>query len=304
MRGAAVLQLLPAPLPARHRHGGAGRGADQSAAGQRLPIGSCATTGDQRPNEIKDYASVRDVPLILGAVLAVLAVATLAHVLLTSVRRRRRDLAMLKTLGLTRPKCCASSPGRPPPWPRPRSLSGCRSASSPGARPGPSSRTAQASRHARRPAPADPARRPGHTDRRQRLPRAEVTRQARLAGTTSSPPSASTRQPYVDWRGSTSGAATMSRRWPAASGPTRSSTPPTGRPTGRPPPTARARRPRRGRGRRPAGARVQRRGLLRRRAQLRRDGPPDPVRPTAPPRRRRRPRSRASPRPPSSPGPR
>ena len=66
------------------------------------PIGSCDTTGDQRPDQIRNYASVRDVPLVLGAVLAVLAVATLAHVLLTSVRRRRRDLAMLKTLGLTR----------------------------------------------------------------------------------------------------------------------------------------------------------------------------------------------------------
>src|SRR6202034_2209300 len=38
----------------------------------------------------------------LGAVLALLAVGTLAHVLLTGVRRRRRDLAVLKTLGLTR----------------------------------------------------------------------------------------------------------------------------------------------------------------------------------------------------------
>ena len=34
--------------------------------------------------------------------LAVLAVGTLAHVLLTGVRRRRRDLALLKTLGFTR----------------------------------------------------------------------------------------------------------------------------------------------------------------------------------------------------------
>jgi ABC-type lipoprotein release transport system permease subunit len=41
---------------------------------------------------------------VLGTVLAVLAVGTLAHVLLTSVRRRRRDLAVLKTLGLTRPE--------------------------------------------------------------------------------------------------------------------------------------------------------------------------------------------------------
>jgi ABC-type lipoprotein release transport system permease subunit len=39
---------------------------------------------------------------VLGAVLALLAVGTLAHVLLTGVRRRRRDLAVLKTLGLTR----------------------------------------------------------------------------------------------------------------------------------------------------------------------------------------------------------
>ena len=34
--------------------------------------------------------------------LAVLAVATVAHVLLTGVRRRRRDMAVLKTLGFTR----------------------------------------------------------------------------------------------------------------------------------------------------------------------------------------------------------
>jgi len=68
------------------------------------PITSCTTTGDQRPAEIVNYAGIRDIPLILGAVLAVLAVCTLAHVLLTSVRRRRRDLAVLKTLGLTRPE--------------------------------------------------------------------------------------------------------------------------------------------------------------------------------------------------------
>jgi hypothetical protein len=66
------------------------------------PVGSCDTTGDQRPDQIRNYASVRDVPLVLGTVLAVLAVATIAHVLLTGVRRRRRDLAVLKTLGLTR----------------------------------------------------------------------------------------------------------------------------------------------------------------------------------------------------------
>ena len=86
-------------------------GTDLRAAAARLkaavtragcPPGLCVVTTDQRPSDIQDYAGVRDTPLILGAVLALLAVGTLAHVLLTGVRRRRRDLAVLKTLGLLR----------------------------------------------------------------------------------------------------------------------------------------------------------------------------------------------------------
>jgi hypothetical protein len=73
-----------------------------TALGCPLGPDSCSVTADQRPGDIKNYASIRDTPLILGAVLALLAVATLAHVLLTGVRRRRRDLAVLKTLGLRR----------------------------------------------------------------------------------------------------------------------------------------------------------------------------------------------------------
>ena len=66
------------------------------------PPGLCLVASDQRPSDIKNYAGVRDTPLVLGAVLALLAVGTLAHVLLTGVRRRQRDLAVLKTLGLLR----------------------------------------------------------------------------------------------------------------------------------------------------------------------------------------------------------
>jgi len=86
-------------------------GTDLRAAGARLeaavtrahcPKGLCLVTTDQRPSNIKDYAQVRDTPLVLGAVLALLAVGTLTHALLTSVHRRRRDLAVLKTLGLLR----------------------------------------------------------------------------------------------------------------------------------------------------------------------------------------------------------
>ena len=86
-------------------------GTDLRAAAARLtrivtrggcPLGSCVVINDQRPDDIRNFSRVRDTPLILGGVLALLAVGTLAHVLVTAVRRRRRDLAMLKTLGLVR----------------------------------------------------------------------------------------------------------------------------------------------------------------------------------------------------------
>ncbi len=66
------------------------------------PPQACQVTADQQPTDIRNYASVRQTPLVLGLVLALLAIGTLAHVLLTSVRRRARDLAMLKVLGMGR----------------------------------------------------------------------------------------------------------------------------------------------------------------------------------------------------------
>ena len=86
-------------------------GTDLRAAGSRLqtvvtragcPRGLCLVTTDQRPSDIQDDTGVRDIPLILGAVLALLGVGTLAHVLLSGVQRRRRDIAVLKALGLRR----------------------------------------------------------------------------------------------------------------------------------------------------------------------------------------------------------
>jgi FtsX-like permease family len=64
------------------------------------PPSSCLVTGDQRPSDIRNYTGVRDTPLALGVVLALLAVGTFTNVLVTTVRRRRRDFAVLKTLGL------------------------------------------------------------------------------------------------------------------------------------------------------------------------------------------------------------
>jgi ABC-type lipoprotein release transport system permease subunit len=47
-------------------------------------------------------ARIADVPVLLSGLLALLAVGTLAHMLVSSTRRRRRDLAILKALGFTR----------------------------------------------------------------------------------------------------------------------------------------------------------------------------------------------------------
>ena len=56
----------------------------------------------QYPAEIENYRSVGATPALLAAGLAAGAVIALGLTLMASVRRRRRDLALLKTLGLTR----------------------------------------------------------------------------------------------------------------------------------------------------------------------------------------------------------
>ncbi len=58
--------------------------------------------GVQRPAEIVNYQATGATPGILASGLAVGAVVALGLTLATSVRRRRRDFALLKTLGFTR----------------------------------------------------------------------------------------------------------------------------------------------------------------------------------------------------------
>jgi putative ABC transport system permease protein len=45
---------------------------------------------------------LESLPLLLGLALSLLALLTIVHLLLTSVRRRRRDFAVLRSIGLTR----------------------------------------------------------------------------------------------------------------------------------------------------------------------------------------------------------
>src|SRR4029079_1146697 len=55
--------------------------------------------GAQRPNDVASYAHLKRTPLVLAGLLVLLAIATLAHLLVTAVRRRRKGLAMLRALG-------------------------------------------------------------------------------------------------------------------------------------------------------------------------------------------------------------
>lgn len=61
---------------------------------------TCLIT-DSRPAEIDGYRSARRLPLAIGIVLVLLLVATLTHVLVSTMRRRTRDLAILRALGCT-----------------------------------------------------------------------------------------------------------------------------------------------------------------------------------------------------------
>jgi hypothetical protein len=74
----------------------------RQALGPMCAGGACSFLPDRRPNEVNTYGQVKWTPLLLAAVLAVLAAAALGNALVSSVRRRRKDLAVLKALGFTR----------------------------------------------------------------------------------------------------------------------------------------------------------------------------------------------------------
>jgi hypothetical protein len=56
----------------------------------------------ERPASVVSLASIAGLPVALSGLLALMAAGTLAHTLASSTRRRRRDLAILKTIGFTR----------------------------------------------------------------------------------------------------------------------------------------------------------------------------------------------------------
>ena len=77
-----------------------GAGGDGGLVVSLLPI--------ERPADIANYRSMGTTPSVLAGSLAAGVVVALALTLLASVRRRRRELALLKTLGFTRRQLLAA----------------------------------------------------------------------------------------------------------------------------------------------------------------------------------------------------
>jgi len=98
----AVGAALPAPdaIVVRFRPGIDRRAAVarlDRAVGRQAPDLNAAAP--QQPVDLVNFGRVQYLPLLIGGLLAVLAVGTLLHLLLTSMRARRADLAILKVLG-------------------------------------------------------------------------------------------------------------------------------------------------------------------------------------------------------------
>jgi predicted lysophospholipase L1 biosynthesis ABC-type transport system permease subunit len=61
-----------------------------------------------RPDEVGDFGRIDNMPLYIALLAVCAAAAALAHALVSRVRSGRRELAVLKTLGFTRPQVAAA----------------------------------------------------------------------------------------------------------------------------------------------------------------------------------------------------
>ena len=80
----------------------AGTDVRSETAHLRAALDPLPTRASGEPREVQALSDISGLPALLGGVLALLAAATLAHTLISSVRRRRRDLAVLRTMGFVR----------------------------------------------------------------------------------------------------------------------------------------------------------------------------------------------------------
>jgi hypothetical protein len=93
-----LVRFAPGPDLARDVHS-FGRATAHYCSG--VQQSSCFVT-QQAPFDVGNYARIENVPEVLALVLAVLGVGVLAQLMVVWVQRRRRDVAVLKTIGLLR----------------------------------------------------------------------------------------------------------------------------------------------------------------------------------------------------------
>ena len=88
--------------PGRHRAANIA-GFQRSMTGfcQTAQQSTCVVTG-QRPIGVTNYASIDATPMVLAGLLAVVGVAVLGQFIVVAGRRRRRDFAVMKALGMVR----------------------------------------------------------------------------------------------------------------------------------------------------------------------------------------------------------
>jgi hypothetical protein len=89
-------------LLVRFRPGADPRAAMGTLASRVTQAGPFAVQEPATPTDLVNFGRVRNLPMLLGIALSGLALLTIAHLLITSVRRRRRDFAILRALGFTR----------------------------------------------------------------------------------------------------------------------------------------------------------------------------------------------------------
>ena len=107
---AGLRRLLPPSLSAppldtllvRFRPGAGGPAGLNAFAARAARLGPFAVEGPATPTDVVNFGRVQSLPLLLGMALSLLALVTIVHLLLTSVRRRRRDFAVLRSIGFTR----------------------------------------------------------------------------------------------------------------------------------------------------------------------------------------------------------
>jgi ABC-type lipoprotein release transport system permease subunit len=91
----------PAAVFVRFRPGVEPQAGRQDLAARLAEVGSFTVDGPATPTDLLNFGQVQDLPQVLGTGLAAVALLTITHLLITSVRRRRRDFAIMRALGFT-----------------------------------------------------------------------------------------------------------------------------------------------------------------------------------------------------------